>query len=113
MRYAQSQWLEPVIVNRTRGRGRARPFIRSSLLSRSNPHGSRQNVSAGNETGLLQRSPGREVRGTTAGGRNVPAFIADPLQLLHEERTKALSAKGLGHVHIDVAKRAIVVKENA
>jgi hypothetical protein len=42
----------------------------------------------------------------------VAAFIAHTLQLLHEKRAKTSPAERFRRLHVDIAIRSVVVKEN-
>jgi hypothetical protein len=70
-------------------------------------------VGAGNEARLLEGATGGDVAGVTAGARNASRFVADAFQFLNEVRAEAAQAKGLRHLHPDVAVGRVVVVEDA
>ena len=75
--------------------------------------GSREHVREGNETSLLECAARGDVGWIATGAGNSTEVISRALQFLDEPRAKAAAAKWLGHFHVNVTVRAIVVEQDA
>src|SRR5262245_25150071 len=80
---------------------------------RARRDGTVENVPARTETCFLKRAARCDISRIATRRRNVPACVADALQLLYEERTETSPAKRLGYIHVYVTVRPVVMEKNA
>src|SRR2546421_957989 len=71
-----------------------------------------ENVAARNEAGFLEGFSGSDIRGIAARRGHTPLLVTDSFQLLDQIRSKAASAEGFGHFHVDVAVGPVVMEKN-
>ena len=66
----------------------------------------------GYEARLLQRAAGSGVRCVAAGTGNGAELVSGALQFLDKKRAQSPAAKRFVHLHVNIAVRAVVVKED-